>query len=123
MPPTTRIILDTFTDAAVQGRIGRHLPRLFTLAGLTDMSVTPTVILSNAAFWRILYQDHVARLQDQLVLPGQDAGRWWAGLVEQAQAGTFLGGAIIILKIASRPLETNAAGHTPTTRRAPGLAH
>jgi len=30
------------------------------------MSVTPTVILSNAAFWRILYQDHVARLQDQL---------------------------------------------------------
>ena len=60
MPPTTRIILDTFTDAAVQGRIGRQLPRLFTLAGLTDMSVTPTVILSNAAFWRILYQDHVA---------------------------------------------------------------
>jgi len=49
---------------------------------LTDMSVTPTVILSNAAFWRILYQDHVARLQDQLVLPGQDADRWRAGLVE-----------------------------------------
>jgi hypothetical protein len=66
MPPTTRIILDTFTDAAVQGRIGRQLPRLFALAGLTGMSVTPTVILSNAAFWRILYQDHVARLQDQL---------------------------------------------------------
>ena len=87
------------------------------------MSVTPTVILSNAAFWRILYQDNVARLQDQLVLPGQDAGRWWAGLVEQAQAGTFLGGAIIFLTAASRPLETNAAGHTPTTRRAPGLAH
>ena len=82
IPPTTRIILDTFTDAAVQGRIGRQLPRLFTLAGLTDMSVTPTVILSNAAFWRILYQDHVARLQDQLVLPGQDADRWRAGLVE-----------------------------------------
>jgi len=46
------------------------------------MSVTPTVILSNAAFWRILYQDNVARLQDQLVLPGQDADRWRAGLVE-----------------------------------------
>ena len=31
---TTQIILDTFTDAAVQGRIGRQVPRLFRLADL-----------------------------------------------------------------------------------------
>jgi ubiquinone/menaquinone biosynthesis C-methylase UbiE len=109
---TTRIILDTFTDAAVQGRIGRQLPRLFRLAGLTDVSITPTVVLSNASFWRILYRDHVARLQDQGLLTSQEVSQWWTTLDRQAQAGHFLGGAVIFLAAATRPGEGPAGPST-----------
>jgi ubiquinone/menaquinone biosynthesis C-methylase UbiE len=99
---TTQMILDTFTDAAVQGRIGRQVPRLFRLAGLADVSVTPTAILGNAAFWRILYQDHVDQLVDQGLLTVQDASQWWAGLEGPAQAGSFLGGAVTFLTAATK---------------------
>ena len=84
---TTQIILDTFTDAAVQGRIGRQVPRLFRLADLADVSATPTAILGNGPFWRILYQDHVDRLQDQGILTVQEASQWWAGLEGQGTGG------------------------------------
>src|SRR5262249_8459819 len=94
---TTQIILGTFTDAAVQGRIGPRVPRLFRLADLTDVSVTLTAILGNAAFWRILYQHHVDRLQDQGTLTAQEATQWWAGLKGPAQEASFLGGAVIFL--------------------------
>jgi len=99
---TTQIILGTFTDAAAQGRIGRQVPRLFRLAGLADVSVTPAAILGNAAFWRILYQDHVDRLQDQAVLTAQEVSQWWASLEGLAQAGSFLGGAVIFLTAATK---------------------
>ncbi|HYZ52280.1 MAG TPA: methyltransferase domain-containing protein [Streptosporangiaceae bacterium] len=100
---TTRIILDTFTDAAVHGWIGRQVPRLFRLAGLTDVSVTPLVILSNAPFWRILYQSQVARLQDQGLLTDEETSLWWVELEEWAQEGNFLGGATVFVVAASRP--------------------
>ena len=99
---TTQIILGTFTDAAVQGRIGRQVPRLCRLAGLADVSVTPAAILGNAAFWRILYQDHVDRLQDQGTLTAQEATQWWAGLEGPAQEASFLGGAVIFLTAATK---------------------
>jgi len=99
---TTQIILGTFTDAAVQGRIGRQVPRLCRLAGLADVSVTPAAILGNAAFWRILYQHHVDRLQDQGTLTAQEATQWWAGLEGPAQEASFLGGAVIFLTAATK---------------------
>jgi hypothetical protein len=101
-PATTRVILDTFASAMVQGCIGRQLPRLFRAAGLTDMSVTPRVILGNAPFLRTLLHDHVARLQGQGLLTGQRATQWWAELQTQAQAGDFAGGVIVFVVTASR---------------------
>ena len=100
---TTRIILGTFTDAAVQGRIGGMVPCLFRRAGLTDVSVTPVVILSNELFWRILHQRHVAQLHDQGLLTGGEAGQWWTELEGQAPEGSFLGGVTIVVAAASRP--------------------
>ena len=102
-PETTRIIVDAFAGAMVQGRIGRQLPRLFQAAGLTDISVTPRVILANAQFLRTLLDDHVARLQGWGVLTGQDASRWWAELEAWAQAGGFAGGVIVFVVTAGRP--------------------
>jgi len=78
------------------------LPRLFRLAGLTDVSVTPAAILGNAAFWRILYRHHVDRLQDQGTLTAQEATHWSAGLKGPTQAGNFLSGAVIFLTAATK---------------------
>lgn len=103
-PKTTRIILDTFAEAAVQGHVGRQLPRYFRDAGLTDVSVMPRVILGGAQFWRILIHDHVARLQGQGMLSAGQASQWWAELETWAQAGNFLAGAVAFSVTASRPV-------------------
>jgi ubiquinone/menaquinone biosynthesis C-methylase UbiE len=100
----TRIILGTFADAAVNGHVGRELPRLLRAAGLTDVSVTPGVNLANPQFFRAVFHDHVARLQDQAILTSQRASQWWAELDARTQAGDFLGGAAVFVVAASRPL-------------------
>ena len=95
--------MDTFASAMVQGHIGRQLPRLFRAAGLSDLSITPRVILGNAQFLRTLLHDHVARLHDQGLLTGPRAAQWWAELQARAQAGDFAGGVIVFVVTASRP--------------------
>jgi len=102
-PEPTRIIGDTFASAMAQGQIGRQLPRLFRAAGLTGVSVEPRVILGKAQFLRTLLQDHVARLERQGVLTGDQASRWWAQLETWGQAGGFAGGVIVFVVAASRP--------------------
>jgi hypothetical protein len=100
---TTRIILDTFASAMVQGRIGRQMPRLLRAAGLTEVTVTPGVNLGSPQFFRAILHDHVARLADEDILTSQRAGQWWAELDAWAQAGDFLGGAVVFAVAASRP--------------------
>lgn len=102
-PETTRIIVGTFADAAVNGRIGRELPRLLRAAGLTDVSVTPVINLANPPFFRAVFQAHVAHLHDQGILTSQRASQWWAGLDAWTQAGDFLGGAALFVVAARRP--------------------
>jgi ubiquinone/menaquinone biosynthesis C-methylase UbiE len=101
-PDTTQIILDTFAEAAAQGRIGRELPRLFRAAGLVDVSVTPRVILGNAQFWRTLMHAHVARLQGSGLMSARQASQWWAELESWVRAGDFLAGAVVFIVTASR---------------------
>ena len=101
---TTQIILDTFADAMVQGRMGRQLPRLLRVAGLTDVTVTSEVNFGSPQFFRAVLGDHVARLPDQGILTGQRASQWWAELDAWAQAGDFLGGAVVFVAVGSRPL-------------------
>jgi ubiquinone/menaquinone biosynthesis C-methylase UbiE len=101
---TTRIILDTFAGAMVQGRMGRQLPRLLRAAGLTDVTVMPWVNLASPQFFRNILHDHVARLQDQGLLASQRASQWWAELDAWAQAGDFLGGAVLFVAVGTRPM-------------------
>jgi ubiquinone/menaquinone biosynthesis C-methylase UbiE len=101
---TTRIILDTFASAMVQGRIGRQTPRLLRAAGLTDVTVTPGVNLGSPQFFRVILHDHVAHLADEGALTSERSGQWWAELDAWAQAGDFLGGAVVFAVTASRPL-------------------
>ena len=101
---TTRIILDAFAGAMVQGHMGRQLPRLLRAAGLTDVTVTPGVNLGSPQFFRDILHDHVARLQDEGILTSQRASRWWAELDAWARAGDFLGGAVVFVAAATRPV-------------------
>jgi ubiquinone/menaquinone biosynthesis C-methylase UbiE len=101
---TTQIILDTFADAMVQGHMGRQLPRLLRAAGLTDVTVTPGVNLGSSQFFQAVLGDHVARLPDQGILTSQRASQWWTELDAWAQGGDFLGGAVVIVAVGSRPL-------------------
>jgi hypothetical protein len=48
---TTR---DTYIDAAVQGSIGRQLPRFFAHAGVINMVLTTRTILTGAGLFQIL---------------------------------------------------------------------
>ena len=100
---TTRIILDTFASTMVQGRIGRQIARLLRAAGLTEVTVTPGVNLGSPQFFRAILGDHVARLEDESVLTSQRACQWWAELDAWAQAGDFLGGAVVFAVAARRP--------------------
>jgi ubiquinone/menaquinone biosynthesis C-methylase UbiE len=55
---TTHVIPQRPADDAVQAWIGRQLPRLFRHAGLTDLSVTPTMILAGQQIIRMLPSRH-----------------------------------------------------------------
>lgn len=100
---TTRVIMETFADAAAHGWIGRQLPRLFREAGLTDLSVSPAVILADLALLRALLGSHVDRLTAGNVLTASQADQWWGFLEHRAAGGDVLGGAVVFVTAATRP--------------------
>lgn len=102
-PETARTILQTFADAMANGSIGRQLPRLFRQAGLVDLWVSPTVLLSEAGFWQGLFRGHVTRLCTDNVLTTAQADQWWHGIAQREADGDFLGGAILFAVAATRP--------------------
>ena len=95
------------------------MPRLLRRAGLSHVSVTPLVNIGGPALWRMILQGHVARLQGQGLLTGEQARGWWAELDEQAQAGDFLGGAVMFVVTASKPTG-QAGGADPAQGRSRG---
>lgn len=88
------VVRATFVSAAVQGSIGRQLPRLFTDAGLTDVRTASRVIPSDAGFWRQLLGHLVMELDEAGVFTPERVDRWWAAMDEAAAAGHLTGGAI-----------------------------
>jgi ubiquinone/menaquinone biosynthesis C-methylase UbiE len=100
---TTRMILQTLDDAMAQGWIGRQLPRLFRQAGLTDLQVTATVVLTGYEIFQHLTSNHVRRLCEDGILTQHQAAHWWSQLAQQAASGDFLAGETLILATATRP--------------------
>lgn len=87
------VIRATFISAAVQGSVGRLLPRLFTDAGLTDVRATLRVIPSDAGFFRGLLGHPVTELVEAGVFTPERVDRWWAAMDEAQTQGHFTGGA------------------------------
>jgi ubiquinone/menaquinone biosynthesis C-methylase UbiE len=100
---TTRVIVQTFSDAMANGWAGRQLPRLFRQAGLTELSVSPVVNLGEPAMFQAMLRSHVDRLCADNVLTASQADNWWHALERQTADGHFLAGAVIFVVAATRP--------------------
>jgi ubiquinone/menaquinone biosynthesis C-methylase UbiE len=86
------VVWSAFTHAAVQGSIGRQLPRMFTDVGLADVQATLSVIPSGPGFFRLLLGEHVTGLVGAGVFAPERVEEWWAAMDDAVNAGHFTGG-------------------------------
>jgi SAM-dependent methyltransferase len=100
---TTRLILGSSEDEAVQGWMGRQLPRLFGQAGLTDVSVTASAILSDLTIAQMLFRRPAERLCQQGILTSGQVGQWWSQLSRRAAGSQLVVGATAFLVAAAKP--------------------
>ena len=100
---TTRLILTSSEDEAVQGWMGRQLPRLFRHAGLTGVSLTAAVILSDLTIARMLFRRPADRLCEQGILTRGQARQWWSQLNQRAADGRLIIGATAFLVTGIKP--------------------
>ena len=101
---TTGFIVRTFaTSAVAHGWIGRQLPRMFREAGLTEVSVTPVLVLLHPGFLQMMFTRHVDQRCAGGVLARGQADRWWSQLADAAGSGNFLAGLLLFLVAATRP--------------------
>jgi ubiquinone/menaquinone biosynthesis C-methylase UbiE len=96
-------IRETFLAGAVQGAIGRQLPRLFRRAGLVDIQATAHTVLSDPAFFRLLVGRQVDALCEQRTITRAQADGWWSEIDAADAAGHFTAGATMFVVAATRP--------------------
>jgi ubiquinone/menaquinone biosynthesis C-methylase UbiE len=99
---TTQLILQRLADDAVQPWMGRQLPRLFRQAGLTDLSVTPAMILANQQVLRMLVARQIDRLQEESVLAPHQVRQWWSQLDQRAAESPLTTGSSAFLVAATK---------------------
>jgi hypothetical protein len=78
-----------YSDGLKHGWIGRRLPRLFRMAGLTEISCESHVVHFDYAFTRRLFEGRMAKAQAEGVFSAEELANWWAHL-EQAEAARQL---------------------------------
>jgi len=98
----TRKILDSVADAALDGWVGRQVPRLLRRAGFTGVRVQARTIFAGFPFFRFGMRRPLAQLVADGVISGRDAVRWLADLEQADRAGEYLGGSTAFLVSASR---------------------
>ena len=91
---TTRTILDGITDAALDGWVGRSIPRLLRRSGFTDVEVRPRVVLSNHSFFLYVVRRPLAQLVRDGVVGARAALGWLRALEERDRDGDFLAGSV-----------------------------
>jgi SAM-dependent methyltransferase len=100
---TTQLILTSSEDAAVQGWMGRQLPRLFGHTGLTDVSLTPSAILSDLTIAQMLFRRPADRLCQQGILTSDQVEQWWSQLSQRAAESQLVVGTTAFLVSATKP--------------------
>ena len=100
----TRTILMTFTDSLRNGWIGRQLVRLFTGAGLGDLSVDSIVVRVDLEVTELLLGGHLRRLQETGAVDAAAADQWHRDLAAAAGAGTFYCAMPVYVVAGTKPL-------------------
>jgi ubiquinone/menaquinone biosynthesis C-methylase UbiE len=89
---STRKILNSWCDSVRNGWMGRQLPALFKVAGLTDVAVAPvTVVLTDYTVADEVFQlsRSVETAQEAGEVSAVEAAAWLGGLEEVGQTGCF----------------------------------
>ena len=88
--PTTRAVVDAFSDGIRNGWIGRQLPRLLRERGMTDVNVVGRSIFVDFEFFGLLVGGRLTTAQEAGLLDPDQVRAWWQGLADAQHAGTFL---------------------------------
>jgi ubiquinone/menaquinone biosynthesis C-methylase UbiE len=99
---TTRRILDGVTDAALDGWIGRQLPRLFREAGFVDVEAAPQMVFNDFEFFSFTLRRPLAQLVKDQLVTGREAVRWMSTLENMHRDGHFLAGSLAFVVSAVR---------------------
>ncbi len=105
-PATSRSIVVTLADGIRSGRIGRKLFGLFRAAGLRDVQVIPTPLVSNdlAVTNGMLRLDDAARAAVQRgLVTATAASEWTADLRERQSAGRFFACLLFFAALGRKP--------------------
>lgn len=90
----TRKILDHVTDSALQGWIGRQLPRIYAEAGFAEVTAEPTWVPSDFDFFMFTMRRPLAQVARDGVVTARQVVQWVRQLEALHQKGYFLGGSI-----------------------------
>ena len=99
---TTRLILDSITDAALDGWIGRQLPRFLREAGFVEIETAPQMVFNEFEFFMFTMRRPVAQLVKDGVVTGRLAVRWMGELERMHREGHFLAGSLAFVVSAVR---------------------
>jgi SAM-dependent methyltransferase len=98
----TERILDGVAEGALNGWLGRQVPRFFRTAGLGHVQISARTIFSDYGFFRFVMRGPLARLVTDGVISGREAAGWLAALERADQAGHYLGGSLAFLVSGTR---------------------
>lgn len=98
----TRTLLDYVTDCALQGWIGRQLPRIYREAGFTAVTVEPHWVPSDFEFFMFTMRRPLAQAVRDGVVTGRQAVGWVRQLETLHHSGHYLGGSIGYLVSAAK---------------------
>ena len=90
--PTTRAVVEAFSDGIRNGWIGRQLPRLLREHGMTEINVVGYPVFIDFEFLGLLIGGRLTAAQAAGLLDPERIRAWWQGLADAEQAGTFLAG-------------------------------
>jgi ubiquinone/menaquinone biosynthesis C-methylase UbiE len=88
--PTTRAVVDAFSDGIRNGWIGRELPRRLHERGMTDINVIGHQVFVDFEFFGLLIGGRLTAAQAAGLVDPDQIRAWWQGLVDAEQAGVFL---------------------------------
>jgi hypothetical protein len=90
--PTTRAVVEAFSDGIRNGWIGRQLPRLLRQHGMAEINVVGRSIFLDFEFLGLLIGGRLTAAQAAGLLDPDEIRAWWQGLADAEQAGMFLAG-------------------------------